>query len=121
LKVATLSIIESLRRNPELCNFVIYDNSNNNTTISYGSNYPSLTLSGQQQQSFNDTYTALILEEAEKLYNTLTTRLTNDVIAAAASIKASSLPSLDNNQKLTYKVDNTYHIDESRYNQNRKL
>ena len=31
----------------------------------------------QQQQSFNDTYTALILEEAEKLYNELTTKLTN--------------------------------------------
>ena len=38
LKFATFSVIESLRSNPELYNFVIYDNSNN-TTISYGSNY----------------------------------------------------------------------------------
>ena len=48
--------------NSELYNFVIYDNSNN-TPISYGSNYPSLTLSGrqqQQQQSFSDSYTALV-------------------------------------------------------------
>jgi hypothetical protein len=37
------------------------------------------------QQSFNDSYTALILEEAEKLYNELTTKLTNSVIAATAS------------------------------------
>ena len=37
----------------------------------------------QQQQSFNDSYTALILEEAEKLYNKLTTELTNrDMVAA---------------------------------------
>jgi hypothetical protein len=76
LKIAILSVIESLRSNPELYNFIIYDNSNN-TTINYGSNYPSLMLSGrqhQQQQSFNDSYTALILEESEKFYNKLTTR-----------------------------------------------
>jgi hypothetical protein len=56
--------------NSKLYNFVIHDNSNN-TPISYGSNYHSLMLSGRQQQqqqsSFNDSYTALILEEAEKL------------------------------------------------------
>ena len=72
--------------NSELCNFIIYDNPNNNTAISYGSNYPSLMLSGQQQhqqQSFNDIYTALILEEAEKLYNKLITELTNKAMAAA--------------------------------------
>src|SRR5215204_7701100 len=88
LKFATLSVIESLRSNPELYNFVIHDNSNN-TPISYGSNYPSLMLSGrqqhQQEQSFNDSYTALILEEAEKLYNKLTTELTNSVMAAIAA------------------------------------
>jgi hypothetical protein len=66
--------------NPELCYFIMYDNSDN-TTIIYGSNYPSLMLSGRQQnqQSFNDSYTALILKEAEKLYNTLKTELTNSV------------------------------------------
>jgi hypothetical protein len=80
LKFATLSVIESLRMNPELCYFIMYDNSDN-TTIIYGSNYPSLMLSGRQQnqQSFNDSYTALILKEAEKLYNTLKTELTNSV------------------------------------------
>ena len=60
----------------------MYDNSNN-TIISYGDNYPSLMSGGQQQQqSFNETYTALILEEAEKLYNKIATELTNRVIAA---------------------------------------
>jgi hypothetical protein len=47
--------------NRELYNFVIHDNSNNTTPINYGSNSPSLMLSGQQQ-SFNDSYTAFILE-----------------------------------------------------------
>jgi hypothetical protein len=80
LKFATFSVIESLRSNPELYNFISYSISNN-TTISYGSNYPSLMMSGrqQQQQSFNDSYTVLILEEAEKLYNKLTTQLTNKI------------------------------------------
>ncbi len=90
LQLATVSVIESLRRNTELYNFVIHDNSNN-TIISYGDNYPSLMSSEQQQQqqqqSFNDNYTALILEEAEKLYNTLKTELTNRVMAAAADIR----------------------------------
>jgi hypothetical protein len=116
LKFATASVIESLRRNSELYNFVMYDNPNN-TTISYGPNYPSLMLSGrQQQQSFNDTYTALILEESEKLYNELTTELTNRTMAAAAeAIMTSSLPlpPLDNNnrQKLTHNNDR-YKTDE---------
>jgi len=52
LKFATLSVIESLRNNPELCNFVLYDMSNN--TTSYPSNYPSLISFGRQrQQSVN--------------------------------------------------------------------
>jgi hypothetical protein len=101
LQFATASVIESLRSNPELYNFVIHDNSNN-TTINYRSNYLSLMSSGQQQQSFNDTYTALILEESEKIYNKLTTEFTNRVISA---VRATSLPSLTNNneQILTHK------------------
>nr|MDQ3970802.1 hypothetical protein [Thermoproteota archaeon] len=92
LKFATLSVIESLRSHTELHNFVICDNSNN-TTISFGSNYLSLLSGEQQQQAFNDTYTALILEEAEKLYNTLKTELTNRVMRELASdIRARSLP-----------------------------
>jgi hypothetical protein len=39
----------------------------------------------QQQQSFIDSYTALILEEAEKLYNKLTTKLTNMIMTTAAA------------------------------------
>jgi hypothetical protein len=84
LKFATFSVIESLRMNPELYNFIIQNNSNNTTIISNGSNYPSLMLSGQQhqQQSFNDSYTTLILEESEKIYNELITELTNRAIGA---------------------------------------
>jgi hypothetical protein len=108
LKFATFSVIESLRTNPELYNFIIYDNSNN-TAISYGPNYPSL-VSEQRQQSFNDRYTALILEEAEKIYNDLLTELTNRAIAAATAITESSLslPYIGNKKKIIHKNDNTY-------------
>ena len=60
-----------------------------------------MSLRQDRQQSFNDTYTALILEEAEKLYNKLTTKLTNDIMAAAAAaaMSASSLPLPSNNSK----------------------
>ena len=72
----------------------------------------------QQQQAFNDSYTALILEEAEKLYNMLMTELTNRVIATAAAMRASLLasPADNNDRKLTYKIDNTYQTEESKYN-----
>jgi transposase len=93
LKLTTLSVIESLRINPELYNFISYSTSVETTSATtYGYNYPSLMLSGRQphqQQSFNDIYAAFILEEAEKLYNRLMTELTNRVVAAAAAIKAS--------------------------------
>jgi hypothetical protein len=112
LKFATFSVIESLRTNPELYNFVLYNTSIGTASTTYGSNFLSL-MSGrqyQQQQSFNDSYTALILEEAEKLYNKLTTEVTNRATAAAAAMTASSFssPSISNKQKLTNKNDNTY-------------
>ena len=53
-------------------------------------------LPGQQQSSIyisDDICTAVIIEEAEKLYNKLTTKLTDDVMAAAADIRPLSLPS----------------------------
>jgi len=65
---------------------VLYSTSVTTASATYGSNYLSLVSSRrqQQQQSFNDSYTALILEEAEKLYNKLITKLTNAVLEAAA-------------------------------------
>lgn len=116
-------MIESLKMNSELCSFVLNEISNNDT--SYGSNCGSLMLAGEQQPSNNlnddDIYTAVILEEAEKLYNQLITKLTNSVIAAAAAIMTASfsLSRLDNNnrQKLPRNND-TYQTEQPRYNNN---
>jgi hypothetical protein len=121
LQFATFSVIESVRSNPELYNFISYSTSvETATTTTYGSNCVSSMLSGQQQhqQSFNDSYIALTLEEAEKLYNMLTTELTNRALAAAASIMTSSLPPLHNMHKLTHNKNNTYQTEELRYNNN---
>jgi hypothetical protein len=96
--------------NPQLYNFVSYGTSVKTTSTTYGFNYISL-FSGRQlhQQSFYDSYTALILEEAEKLYNKLITELTNRAIAAAGVMMASSLssPSIGNNNKQKL-INNTY-------------
>jgi hypothetical protein len=107
LRFATASVIESLRRNPELCNFVLHSTSNDNDTTCYGSNYLLLMSSGQQQPfnyTSDDICTAVILAEAEKLYNELTTKLTNEIISSAAAMKPSSLsfPTDNNRQKLTH-------------------
>ena len=57
----------------------------------------------QQQQSFNDSYTGLILEEADKLYNKLTTEELRVIAATDAAIRASSLPlSCNNNYRLRH-------------------
>jgi hypothetical protein len=111
LQLAIASVIESLRSNPELCNFVLYNIPNSNAA-SYGSNYLSSMSTRQHQQSFNDSYTALILEESEKLYNKLIRELTNRAMAAAdaTAIRASSLPTANNKQKLTHK-NNAYQIE----------
>ena len=54
MKFSTLLVIESLRSNSKIYNFVLYDNSNN--TISYGPNYTPLMLSGRQQQQQQSFY-----------------------------------------------------------------
>jgi hypothetical protein len=109
LKFATLSVIESLRRNPELCNFLSNDISNNNHTTPYGSNCLLLMLPGEQQSSIyisDDICTAVIIEEAEKIYNKLTTKLTNNIITAAAAVRMSlSLPITNNRQNDTYQTE----------------
>jgi hypothetical protein len=67
----------------------------------------------QRQQPFSyisddsyTTFTTSILEESEKLYNKVITKLTDSAIGAAAAITVSlPLSGNNNNQKLTYKND----------------
>jgi hypothetical protein len=65
LELAILSVIDSLRSNHELYDFISYSISVETAATTYRSNYISLmSARQQQQQSFDDSYTALILEEA---------------------------------------------------------
>ena len=68
----------------------------------------------QYQQSFNDSYTALILQEVEELYNKLTTELTNWIMAAAADATAirasSSLPSINNSVDIRLDQGSPHHL-----------
>ena len=57
LKFATFSVIESLRSNPELYNFVIYDNSNDSPN-SYACNYPSLM---SHQDNSNNNHLIIVI------------------------------------------------------------
>jgi hypothetical protein len=50
LQFATFSVIESLRSNPELYNFISYSNSVETGATTYRSNYPSLLMSSGRQQ-----------------------------------------------------------------------
>jgi hypothetical protein len=107
LQFATASVVESLRSNPEIHNIISYTSNNYITT--YGSNSLSLMLPEQQQLQQrlryinNDPYAALILEEAEKLYNEVTTKLTNEIMAAATMETSSlSFPTDNNKQNLTH-------------------
>ena len=50
LQFALASIIESLRRNTELCNFVLYSTPVETASTIYGANYLSLLSSGRQHQ-----------------------------------------------------------------------
>ena len=57
LKFATFSVIESLRSNPELYNFVIHDNSNDSPN-SYACNYPSLM---SHQDNSNNNHLIIVI------------------------------------------------------------
>ena len=118
LQFALAAVVESLRSNPELYNFISYSTAIKTTSTTYRSNYISLISSGrQQQQSFNDNYTALIFEESEKTLYKLITELTNmAIVVTAASIRETSLPLLGNEHKLIHKNDNVYQTEEARYN-----
>jgi hypothetical protein len=60
LQFAVASVIESLRSNPELYNFISYSTSFEPAVTTYGSNYLSL-MSSEQQQSINNNHLMIII------------------------------------------------------------
>jgi hypothetical protein len=98
LKLALLSLTESMRKDPDKFNaFVFCDNkSSSPTTQTRGySQYYDTVPYGQQQQYPSQDYIEVLLEEAEKLYNKLVKEFVDESISDyGCSISSPSLPLL---------------------------
>ena len=69
LKLALLSLTESMRKDPDKYISLIYHN-NTYSDTEYNSQYYETASYGQQQQQYpSQDYISMLIEEAEKLYN----------------------------------------------------
>ena len=95
LKLALLSLTESMRKDPDKYSSLIYHN-NTSSNADYSSQYYAADSYGQQQQQYpSQDYIDMLIEEAEKLYNKLTKEWVDEIITDYAfSISSSSLPLL---------------------------
>jgi hypothetical protein len=100
LKLALLSLTESMKKDPDRYSSLIYHNSTSSNT-DYNSQYydtASYTY-GQQPQNRSQDYTDMLKEEAEKLYNKLVKELVDQSISDFAFSTSSSLPVLSPSDK----------------------
>ena len=109
LKIAIISIIESMRNNPEKYSALVYHNNYNQGSLSSISKDNNSNLSGVSRQVILppppydgyiiEYYKDTMLEEAEKLYNVLVDQLVCEVMnesvaKQSAETTPSSLPAL---------------------------
>ena len=93
LKLAFLSLTESMRKDPDRYISLIYHN-NISSTADYSGQYYDAASYGQQQQYPSQDCISMLLEEAEKLYNKLSKELVDESISDYAFSILSSLPML---------------------------
>ena len=97
LKLALLSLTESMRKDPDTYSSLMYNSMSSipkTQLIGYSSNpHYRAASSGQQRYSSLD-YISMLLEEAEKLYNKLSKELVDEIISDYASNISTSLPLL---------------------------
>ena len=103
-RLALYSLIESIRNEPiKYSSLICYHNNNNNISLPGSSHYPaSFMYEGRQQQQyissqdyFTEHYTAMLVQEAEKLYNKLVKEITEGITydpAFSSSTSSSSPP-----------------------------
>jgi hypothetical protein len=97
LKLALLSLTESMKNDPDKYSHLIYNNTNTSSTPSrtQATDYDTASYGQQQQQYPSQAYTDMLLDGAEKLYNKLAKELGDEIISDYASnISSSSLPLL---------------------------
>lgn len=106
LKLALLSLTESIRKEPDKYSQLIYHNTP--STANYNSQYYDTASYGQQQQYPSQVYTDMLLEEAEKLYNKLAKELGDEIISDYVSrTSSSSLPVLSQSDEKEQQLSKT--------------
>jgi hypothetical protein len=94
LKLALLSLTESMSKDPDKYSHLIHNNNTSSTPRRQAPGYDA-TSHGQRQQYPSWDCIDMLLEEAEKLYNKLAKELGDEIITDYASnISSSSLPLL---------------------------
>ncbi len=100
LKYALLSLVESMKKDPDKYSSLIYNDiySSTSTTV-YGSQYLAFDKYGQQQQHPSSVYYSeacigMLIDEAESVFNKLMRECVDGSIADYAASTTSSLPSL---------------------------
>src|ERR1051326_5293695 len=94
LKLALLSLTESVRKDPSKYSFLIYHNNTSSTADCSGQYYSSDSYGQHQQQYPSQDYIDMLTQEAEKLYNKLAKELGDESISDYAFSTSSSLPVL---------------------------
>jgi hypothetical protein len=95
LRIALLSLIESMRKDPDKYSRLLYHN-NTPSNADYNNQYYDTTsyTYGRQPQNQSQDYTDMLKEEAEKLYNKLVKELVDESISDYTFSITSSLPLL---------------------------
>ena len=105
LKLAVLSLIESMRKDPDKFNaFIFCDNKSSSSTTQtrgYSQYYDTVPYGQQQRQQYpSQDCIDVLSEEAEKLYNKLSKELVDEIISDYASnISLSLLPLLSSSDE----------------------
>jgi len=92
LKLALLSLIESMRKDQDKYSHLIHNNNTSSTPPrTEATDYDTASYGQQQQQYPSQAYTDMLLEEAQKVYNNLAKEIGDEIISDYASSTSSSL------------------------------
>jgi hypothetical protein len=94
LKLALLSLTQSMKKDPDRYSSLIYHNNTSSNTDYNSQNYDTASY-GQQEQYQSQDYISMLIEEAEKLYTTLIKEYVDEIITDYTfSISSPSFPVL---------------------------
>ena len=79
LKLALLSLTDSMKNDPDKYSHLIHNNNTSSTPRTQATDYYTASY-GQQQQYPSQAYTDMLLEETEKLYNKLAKESVDEII-----------------------------------------